>query len=188
MMPSNLANFKSWYVDVLESLYHNRSAGFILMMIAFPLIERYFRQKLGLSEDDILPTGCHFYKELYTLFPQLGSVDKAEKFWRVHRNGFLHQTTFSAKIKPSPPSALTHDIPDTIVDDPIFGVIVHPVKFVERIIKTILEDFSTYEGRTSSPSLPVIRQLATETGGNIIGTISTSAGTGGIMDSKGRIR
>jgi hypothetical protein len=180
-MRSTLADFQSWYVDVLASLFRNRSAGFIIMMIAFSLIERYFRQKLELSENQSLPPDCDFYKEFLSLFPELGSVEKANQFWSVHRNGFLHQATFSEKNKTFPSSVISHDISDAIVPDQLLGVIVHPVKFCERVIKTILDDFPTYGGRTSSPSLPVVRQLKADTGDNIEGTVQVGSGSGWIV-------
>jgi hypothetical protein len=54
--------------------------------------------------------------------------------------------------------------------------LIRPSTFIDRVLNTILGDFSTYEGDTSSPSLAVVQPYATETGGTIEITISSSAG------------
>jgi hypothetical protein len=186
-MASNLENFKSWYVDVLESLYCNREAGFIIMMIAFPLIERYFRQKLQTNKLN----NPRFHQAIVNLFPELSTIEKAKEFWDVHRHGFLHRITFETtafeKTGQSSPSAISHDKPDAIVVDEIQGTVINPVKFSKRVIRTILADFSIYEGHVPSGPLPVVRQLATETGEKIEGTIHPSLGSGVIMNSDGDI-
>lgn len=33
-------NFKAWYVEILRSLYPQREAGFVILFVAFPLLER----------------------------------------------------------------------------------------------------------------------------------------------------
>jgi hypothetical protein len=57
VMSDSRENFDAWFVNVLESLYPRREAGFVILMIAFPLLERYLRQRVGLpAEDDRLTT------------------------------------------------------------------------------------------------------------------------------------
>jgi len=172
-MSSNLENFTKWYVHPITTLRDNPDAGFIIMMVAFSLIERYLRKKLHLSESDKLSDP--FHKELYSLFPELLTVKHAKEFWSIHRNGILHQTTPSEKFIPAKPTGYSHEIegPVEVVSN---GFLIRPSTFIDRVLNTILGDFSTYEGGTSSPSLPVVQPYATETGGAIEITISSSAG------------
>ena len=51
-MTSNIENFKSWYVQVLEMLYEHRDAGIAVLMISLPLLERYIRRKHNLALAD----------------------------------------------------------------------------------------------------------------------------------------
>ena len=57
-MDSNLNNFKAWYKDTLEKLYPYRNSEFAILMITFPFLERYLRNKNGLSYKDNLNNGC----------------------------------------------------------------------------------------------------------------------------------
>jgi hypothetical protein len=65
-MSDHLENFRSWFVQVLEQLYQQRAAGFAITMIAFPLLERYLRQKVGLTPENRLSP--EFFAELLKLF------------------------------------------------------------------------------------------------------------------------
>lgn len=78
-MGSNLENFTKWFIDPVTTLRDNPDAGFIIMMVAFPLIERYLRKKLHLSESDKLSDP--FHKELCCLFPELRTVEHTKEFW-----------------------------------------------------------------------------------------------------------
>jgi hypothetical protein len=63
-------------------------------------------------------------------------------------------------------------------------IYLYPKKFSERVIDTILADFSTYEGSTA-PSLPVVREeVATLTGGNNFITISPKVLVGSLSVEK----
>ena len=39
----SLAEFKQWYADVLDRMYPDRDAGFAIMLITIPILERYIR-------------------------------------------------------------------------------------------------------------------------------------------------
>ena len=43
-MATDRENFQAWFVKPLKKLYKNPDAGFPIMMIAFPLLERYLRR------------------------------------------------------------------------------------------------------------------------------------------------
>jgi hypothetical protein len=55
-MSPNRENFNAWYKQVLATLYPSREAGLAILLVAFPLLERYLRQKTGLSADQVLST------------------------------------------------------------------------------------------------------------------------------------
>ncbi len=60
-MDNNLNNFRSWYSNILHDLYSKQDAGFIILMISFPLLERYLREKSGVHEGNLTDS---FYSEL----------------------------------------------------------------------------------------------------------------------------
>jgi hypothetical protein len=68
-MATHRANFESWFVKVLESLYPCRDAGFVILMTTFPLLERYLRQRVGLAAENNTLT-LPFYDELLNLLPE----------------------------------------------------------------------------------------------------------------------
>jgi hypothetical protein len=47
-MATTRENFQSWYATVLRKLIPDTNAGFPIALVAFPLLERYVRQKIGL--------------------------------------------------------------------------------------------------------------------------------------------
>jgi len=62
-MSKHVGNFKSWFLDVLGDLYKNGEAGFVILMIAFPLLERYLREKSRVHEGRKLTEA--FYDESF---------------------------------------------------------------------------------------------------------------------------
>ena len=47
-------NFRAWFSKILEGLYSVQDAGFPILMISFPLLERYLREKSGVHEGNLL--------------------------------------------------------------------------------------------------------------------------------------
>jgi len=146
-------NFDVWYKAILEDLYSNRNAGFVILMVAFPLLERYLREKSGVHDENL---NNSFYNELSSVFPELKSAKDANYFWNVYRNGLLHQVTFSQKNRQGikmPDGWVSNDV-TTISIDNNGNFWVHPSEFAKRIIDTIEKDFSTFEGQ-NSPNYPL---------------------------------
>ena len=162
-MSDSRENFDAWFVNVLESLYPRREAGFVILMIAFPLLERYLRQRVGLpAEDDRL--NSQFFDELRKLFPKLCDREQARDFWQVYRNGLLHQGTFSQQGVTC--GLASHDIAETISIDQNGNFCVHPVLFAKQVLGQIVNDFATFEGAsTPAPALSIVgsRQIAPNT-------------------------
>jgi hypothetical protein len=68
LMSIDAANFRALFEDVLASLYKQRDAGFAIVMIAFPILERYLRQKVRLSPERDLTDD--FFVKLCEIFPR----------------------------------------------------------------------------------------------------------------------
>ena len=147
-MNEHKSNFNSWFKEIVANLYSHREAGFIILMVAFPLLERYLREKSGVHEGNL---NDGFYQELLSLYPELSSTEKAYQFWQVYRNGLLHQVTFSKQKKKGinmPEGWVSHDVDIISIDNDNFWV--HPAKFAQRVIHTIENDFTTFEGSHSA--------------------------------------
>jgi len=164
-------HFRLWFRDIIESLYHNKNAGFVLLMITFPLLERYLRSKSGINEgilDD------RFYSELRILFPVLKANDIAKIFWQVYRNGVLHQDTLSQRdIKGNlmPCAWLSGNCKDVEIDSSD-AFHVNPVEFAKRVIDVIEKDFSNFEAANSLyHPLPIVKKMPN----GFDGTTSTGA-------------
>lgn len=170
-MKAHSENFKAWYIDVLTSLYPSRDAGFAILMIAFPLLERYLRQKLQLPAQ--APLQDPFYNELIKVFPQLPDIPTAKNFWQVYRNGILHEVTLSKQNRRGnqmPVGWLSHDkAMVSIESDGSFCI--HPVLFSKHVVQTIETDFAVFEGTTTSQSpLPKVKEIPISRDPIILGT------------------
>lgn len=166
-MDCHKKNFEVWYKAILEGLYSNRNAGFVILMVAFPLLERYLREKSGVHEEDL---NNSFYKELVAVFPELTSQNYACHFWQVYRNGLLHQVTVSQKNRKGikmPDGWVSNDVA-AVSKDSNGDFWLHPAEFAKRVINTIEKDFHTFEGPHSvDHPLPQVRQF---TNTNVLGT------------------
>lgn len=153
-MASDYDNFKSWYVDVLTKLFPDREAGFAILMISFPLLERLLRNRANVLPEDNLTES--FYSELLKLCPELQSTDMAKKFWNTYRNGLLHQVSISKHNKKGvalPVGWLSHDKPGLSIDEQN-GFWLHPVDFAKRVINEIDVDFTTFSLKPNKLPLP----------------------------------
>ncbi len=181
-MTTELSNFKSWYADVLLTLYPIRNAGIAALMLSFPLLERYLRQKNNLNPSDALNDGC--MTDLCTIFPALPSLGIARQFWHIYRNGFLHQVTLSPQKRNGtnmPVGWLTHDINTAVSIEADGSFLVQPVLFSQTVVKTIENNFLLFAGiGTPAPPLPVVESRL---GASIPGStqsviLSTRGGSG----------
>lgn len=158
-MATDFENYKSWYADTLLKLYPDRNSGFVILMVVFPLLERYLRHKNGLSHRDNLTHGC--MDELSKMFPALRDRKTARNFWNVYRNGILHQVTLSRQNHSGsaiPVGWLTHDIQLPVLVESGGSFWVHPVLFSKHVLQIIEKDFGIFE-RTSAVSthLPKVK-------------------------------
>ena len=49
-MKENYENFIRWFKEPLSSLYKNPHAGFAIVILSLPILERYLREKSGVCE------------------------------------------------------------------------------------------------------------------------------------------
>lgn len=154
-------NFKLWYTRILKSLYDDTNAGFVILMIAFPLLERYLREKSGVYQEDL---SKKFYDELCKIFPALKTDRIAKDFWQVYRNGLLHQAALSEKTKwgrTMPKAWLTsEDIEQIKFDENKKTFWINPNGFAQKVVEVIEKDFQTFEGQGSPDhSMPRIEPM-----------------------------
>ena len=145
-MATAIDNFRAWYVEPLRSLFPNTKAGFPILMIVFPLLERYLRQRVGLRGQDRLTDA--FLDELVQLFGELKDRQIARTFWTAYRHGLLHEVTLSQSSRSGgalPVAWLSHDMPLFTVDAK-GDYWLNPVPFATRIIETIEANFDVFEG------------------------------------------
>jgi hypothetical protein len=156
-MSTHHENFESWFRKPLELLFPDRDSGFAILLIAFPLLERYLRQKTGLTPDQNLSDA--FFDELLKLFPILGSRVTATQFWKIYRNGLLHVITLSRQTRGGtqlPVGWLSHDKPLISIETD-GSIWINPVDFARRVVEVIESDFATFEGTASATRLPTVK-------------------------------
>jgi hypothetical protein len=156
----SLAEFKQWYAAVLERLYPDRDAGFAIMLITIPILERYIRCKLDLPRGGAI--GDEGIKAISRIFPEPGTREVIESVWDAARNGLLHQLTFFSETRSKeqlPVVRLTHDTLVAIRCEDDRSISINPVYFSKRVISQVLGDFDTFSrfAEDSITPLPRVR-------------------------------
>lgn len=154
------ADFDKHFVKVLGSLYGNRDAGYAVIMISMPLLERYLRQKVCIGTNSLADS---FYNEFVRLFPSAKDVPTAKQLWAAYRHGFLHQGTMSTETSSGvslPAAYLTHDMADAIAIRADGSFLLHPDLFSKRAVAEIVANFLVYRGTVAgAPPLPQVQRL-----------------------------
>jgi len=146
-MAENYENFVKWFKEPLQGLYDNDHAGFVILMISLPILERYLRQKSEVYEGKLNP---NFYSAFLKMFPSVKDEGIVKRFWDVYRNGLLHQATL--KAGDTILGAAVHGgAQDIEFDGNVFTV--SAIKFSRIVVETIEKDFPTFEGG-GSPKHP----------------------------------
>src|SRR5205814_1438057 len=161
-MKTSESEFRKWFVDILSPLRRSGNAGFIFLLVAIPILERYLRRKSQCPEGQ--PFTDTFFKELGKLFSEISGMES--DFWNCYRNGLLHYATFARKkgLKKTsvwtglPKAAISgHDSRPVYFDQAKSEFYVNPIAFFDLVIETVLADFATYESdgftKYSLPSL-----------------------------------
>jgi hypothetical protein len=170
-MNTNKDNFNLWFKDIIESFKGNENAGFAILMITFPLLERFIRSKKEIPYNkDLNPS---FYEELTTIFHALKDNKIAKDFWTVYRHGILHQASFSLQDRKGntlPDAWLSGDT-DDIEIHPDGSFWINPVKFSQKVIDAIQKEFKYFEALNPKISYTPIASAQTSKDG-IYGTAS----------------
>jgi hypothetical protein len=88
-----------------------------------------------------------FYEEIARLIPELEEKAKAKRFWSIYRNSLHHWLTSEGW--------LSHDFPACVaVTNGKF--LINPIKFSERILQIIEDDFSTFKGVKAKHAFPQV--------------------------------
>jgi hypothetical protein len=125
--------FARWFKNPIESLQKNIDCGIILMMISFPLIERYLRTKSGLKYQSKYTKS--FYEEFHLIFNEI-SVNESKLFWIAYRHGLLHQATMNnSQITCS----LSRSVEKIIYYEDKNLFLVNPFIFSKKVIDTIYD-------------------------------------------------
>ena len=161
-MTTSESEFRKWFVDSLAQLRTSGDAGFIFVLVAIPILERYLRRKSKCSEGQELTDA--FFKELGKLFGEISGRER--DFWSCYRNGLLHHVTFAQEKwvrrtnewKGLPKAAISgHDSRPVYFDQAKCEFYVNPIAFFDLVISAVLADFATYESdgvtRYSLPSI-----------------------------------
>ncbi len=155
-MTTDYQNFRSWFADLLPRLYPDPNAGFVILMVAFPLLERFLQQRTGKTSKR-----KEFRNQLRQLFPELPDDFAAQQFWRGYRHKLLHQVALSPENPKGPlPGFWASHRPQVAISAEADGTFrIHPVLFAQRVLKSIEDDFSTFADQTSAPPFPAVFPL-----------------------------
>lgn len=154
-MSTDRTNFENWWARPIEDLAPDEHNGFAVLALSFPILERYLREKSGVSEGTLHRP---FYDELHAVFPELDNSGRAKEFWHAYRNGLLHQSTFSKRTQNGtavPAAWITPGQVEVVEFDssaPCFRV--NAAAFAERVLATVRGDFDKFAG-SSSPDHPL---------------------------------
>ena len=149
-MTTSESEFRKWFVDSLTPLRKSGDAGFIFLLVAIPMLERYLRQKSQCPEGQDLTDA--FFKELGKLFTEVSGRER--EFWSCYRNGLLHHVTFAqakwvrrtCKWKGLPKAAISgHDTRPVYFDQAKSEFYINPIAFFDAVTAAVLADFATYE-------------------------------------------
>ena len=138
-------DFERWYVQVLQKLYLDTDAGFVVLLVTLPILERYIRYRCSIRQEDVLSDDG--YIELISLFPELEKLETAKAFWRACRHGLLHQLTFfpEARSTSALPSIIpNYSIPSAIGVEADGAIAVHPVLFSKKVVDRVLREVETF--------------------------------------------
>jgi hypothetical protein len=143
-MATTRENFDSWFAKIIRNSYEDDDAGYMRVMLAFQLLERYVRLKVQCLGD----LKGRFYDEIASLIPKL-ERDRAREFWDIYRNKLLHRVTSRGWL-----SALETPV---LYSNGNFQL--DSVKFPKRVLEIIESDFTTFEGERMDDKLPTVQKI-----------------------------
>lgn len=142
-MSDEKQRFFAWFEQPIKQLQGYSSNAFGVIILCFPLLERYLRQTSGCREGNL---NDKFYEDFRVIFPELGSLTEAKRFWHTYRNGLLHQGSFSAEDRKGtimPYAAISGETPRISYDATTDTFYVNPDPFSEAVLDFIRDDLAT---------------------------------------------
>ena len=121
-----------------------------MVILCFPLLERYLRETSGAGEASSLPD--KFMDDLLVIFPEIGNRVDAREFWQVYRHGLLHHGAFSAansKHVIKPYAAISGETPRVYFDAGAQCYFVNPELFSTAVLDFIRADLETFQAKKS---------------------------------------
>ena len=146
-------NFDNWFVNTLKVLQQGEHTGFCILILAFPLLERYLRGKHSCAGNSLSTAAKD------DLHPLLGvPKDKTEAFWELYRHGLLHQATFKTNAAKAAGAEISGSGVVVSYENDVFTV--DPTEFSNRVIDIISGDFEPYrKGGGSDHKLAIVRHI-----------------------------
>lgn len=142
--------FFSWFEQPIRTLQNTDGCAFGVVILCFPLLERYLRQTSGCGENDLTDK---FYDDLIVVFSELNNRAQARQFWHVYRNGLLHQGAFSAQNRKGiimPYAAISGETPRIYYDVSGDTFYVNPVLFSDAVLDFIRDDLACLAASAAS--------------------------------------
>lgn len=139
-LSSSRENFELWFGKPLATLMADDHSGFAVVMIVFPILERYLR---AMSRAE--PNSPQFNQALLGVLPELQDAKNANMFWAIYRHGILHNVALSRETH-----GLSHIKPIVEVW-PNGKVWMNPNLFATRVLDTIRKDFTRFEAGVPLP-------------------------------------
>lgn len=153
-LDTNRDRFQYWYAEPIEILLKNEHAGFAVMTLTLPILERYLRHKLNIPSAKLTPD---FHAEIDRLIPEFKKVPTSE-FWSNYRNGLLHQATVQGHY-----TFLKDDGPIVSYWNGRFGV--SPTKFARRVLSIVSADIDTFfDADGDKPQIATVQETAGRSG------------------------
>ncbi|HLX64481.1 MAG TPA: hypothetical protein VKX17_24620 [Planctomycetota bacterium] len=135
----------AWYIEPLRAMNVGRQ-GFLILMVLFPLYEKYLRIKEGMGDEGFgkgKPVIDRIRKEL-----EFATIDEAFGFWQDIRNGLLHRAIPKAVYY-----KLGLQVPGPAIESCPGGFLINPFELRDRILSIIEADMSIWDN-DSTVQLP----------------------------------
>ena len=85
-MKDNHNNFVRWFEEPLSNLYKNPHAGFAILILSLPILERYLREKSGVCEQPNLD--ARFHQECISPWAFTSSHFKSARYSSLSRRSW----------------------------------------------------------------------------------------------------
>lgn len=151
MSTGDKAELFSQFETPIRALFGQKGCELAIVILCFPLLERYLRETSGTHEENSLNEKA--MDDLRVIFPELASLHEARTFWHIYRNGLLHQAAFSAAnsrgvIKPY--GGISGDTPKVYYDEGADCFFINPEPFANAVLEFIGTDLKTLEAKSSA--------------------------------------